>query len=119
MVHVGSTGELEYAVVPLVRSGEVVELVYAVREPPGEGCSHGSPRRSGFLPSFWWQFLLAGALAAAIALIMARWLARGMTQPLRDMAQAARRMETGDYSQRVHTPFAATRSGSSRRRSTG
>jgi signal transduction histidine kinase len=26
-----------------------------------------------------------------------------MTQPLRDMAQAARRMETGDYAQRVHT----------------
>ena len=33
-----------------------------------------------------------------IALVMARWLARGMTQPLRDMADAARRMETGDYS---------------------
>src|SRR5205085_3667904 len=30
-------------------------------------------------------------------------LARGMTQPLRDMAQAARKMETGDYSQRVRT----------------
>ena len=26
-----------------------------------------------------------------------------MTQPLRDMARAARRMETGDYSQRIHT----------------
>ncbi len=50
-----------------------------------------------------WQLALAGAMAAAIALAMARWLARGMTQPLRDMAQAARRMETGDYSQRVHT----------------
>ena len=37
MVHVGSTGELEYAVVPLVRSGAVVELVYAVHEAPGEG----------------------------------------------------------------------------------
>ena len=33
-----------------------------------------------------------------------RRLARGMTQPLRDMAEAARRMETGDYSTRyVHT----------------
>ena len=52
-------------------------------------------RRFGFLPSFWWQFLLAGAIAAVIALVMARWLARGMTQPLRDMAAAARRMETG------------------------
>ena len=50
-----------------------------------------------------WQLALAGAAAAAIALAMARWLARGMTQPLRDMARAARRMETGDYAQRVIT----------------
>jgi signal transduction histidine kinase len=50
-----------------------------------------------------WQLALAGAAAAALALAMARWLARGMTQPLRDMARAAHRMETGDYSQRVHT----------------
>jgi signal transduction histidine kinase len=49
------------------------------------------------------QLLLAGAVAAAIALGLARWLARGMTQPLRDMAAAARRMETGDYSARVET----------------
>ncbi len=51
----------------------------------------------------WLQILVAGAVAAATALLLARWLARGMTQPLRDMAQAARRMETGDYSQRVYT----------------
>jgi signal transduction histidine kinase len=50
-----------------------------------------------------WEILLAGALGAGIALVIARWVARGMTQPLRDMAQAARRMEAGDYSQRVHT----------------
>jgi signal transduction histidine kinase len=49
------------------------------------------------------QLALAGAAAAALALAMARWLARGMTQPLRDMARAARRMETGDYSVRVGT----------------
>ena len=51
----------------------------------------------------WWQFLLAGVVAASVSLVLARWLARGMTQPLRDMAAAARRMETGDYSARVHT----------------
>jgi signal transduction histidine kinase len=51
----------------------------------------------------WWELLLAGVLGAGIALVIARWVARGMTQPLRDMAQAARRMETGDYTQRVHT----------------
>jgi signal transduction histidine kinase len=50
-----------------------------------------------------WQLALAGAAAAALALAMARWLARGMTQPLRDMARAARRMETGDYTARVRT----------------
>ena len=51
----------------------------------------------------WWELLLAGALGAGIALVIARWVARGMTQPLRDMARAARRMEIGDYSQRVVT----------------
>src|SRR5262245_32928151 len=50
-----------------------------------------------------WELVLAGVIGAAIALVIARWVARGMTQPLRDMAQAARRMETGDYSQRVST----------------
>ncbi len=103
MVHVGSTGELEYAVVPVVRSGQVVELVYAVESAPGEGLWARVGETFRFLTDFWWQFLLAGALAASIALVVARWLARGMTQPLRDMAVAARRMETGDYSQRVHT----------------
>jgi len=103
MVHVGSTGALEYAVVPVVRSGEVVELVFAVREAPGEGLLARITETFRFLTDFWWQFLLAGALAAGIALVVARWLARGMTQPLRDMAAAAQKMETGDYSQRVHT----------------
>ncbi len=51
----------------------------------------------------WWELVLAGVIGAAIALVIARWVARGMTQPLRDMAQAAHRMETGDYSQRVTT----------------
>lgn len=51
----------------------------------------------------WWELLLAGALGAGIALVIARWVARGLTQPLRDMARAARRMATGDYSARVIT----------------
>lgn len=50
-----------------------------------------------------WELLFAGALGAGIALVIARWVARGMTQPLRDMARAVRRMEMGDYGQRVHT----------------
>jgi signal transduction histidine kinase len=58
---------------------------------------------TGFLQSVWWQFLLVGAVAATVSLAVARLFARGMTQPLRDMASAARRMETGDYSVRVQT----------------
>jgi signal transduction histidine kinase len=52
---------------------------------------------------FLWQLALTGAVAAAVALLLARWLARGMTQPLRDMAGAVHRMEMGDYSARVRT----------------
>ncbi|MEP6973107.1 MAG: HAMP domain-containing sensor histidine kinase [Actinomycetota bacterium] len=103
MVHVGSTREIEYASVPVVTSGQVVELVYAVRAAVGRGAIARVGETFRFLTDFWWQFLLAGALAAGIALVVARWLARGMTQPLRDMAAAAHRMETGDYSTRVLT----------------
>lgn len=103
MVHVGSSGGLEYAVVPVVSEGVVIQLVYAVHPAPGRGLAARISATFRFLGDFWWQFLLAGALAAGIALVVARWLARGMTQPLRDMAAAAHRMETGDYSTRVHT----------------
>lgn len=40
-------------------------------------------------------------IAAAIALGLVHVLARGMTSPLREMANAARRMADGDWSQRV------------------
>jgi signal transduction histidine kinase len=97
-VHIGVAGGIEYAAVPVVQPGQTPGTVYAIRDAPGV---LGATIR--FLSDFWWQLLVAGAIAAAIALVLARWLARGMTQPLRDMAQAARQMETGDYSQRVHT----------------
>jgi signal transduction histidine kinase len=38
-----------------------------------------------------------------VSLVLARWLARGMTKPLRDMARAAGGMARGDYTQRVET----------------
>lgn len=103
LVRVGIAGGLEYAVVPVVRDGAVAELVYAVRPAPPRGFFGSIAATFRFLGEFWWQFLLAGTLAAMIALSVARWLARGMTQPLRDMAAAAHRMETGDYTTRVHT----------------
>jgi signal transduction histidine kinase len=95
-VHVGVENGVEYAVVPL-RDGSG-GMLYAVREEPGFLVAS-----TRFLFEFFWQLLVAGVVAAAIALLLARWLARGMTQPLRDMAAAARKMERGDYSERVVT----------------
>ena len=77
--------------------------ITVMRPSPSRGSLGRMSATLGFLQSLWWQFLLAGAFAAVIALVIARWLARGMTQPLRDMAQAARRMEVGDYTTRVST----------------
>jgi signal transduction histidine kinase len=95
-VHVGVANGIEFAAVPS-REGDG-DMLYAVREEPGFWVAS-----TRFLLEFWWQLLLAGVAAAAIALGVARWLARGMTQPLRDMAKAAHRMQTGDYGQRVTT----------------
>ena len=97
-VHIGIANGLEYAAVPLRGSVGAPAMLYAVRSAPGV-----LPATLRFLRDFWGQLLVAGAVAAAIALLIARWLARGMTQPLRDMAQAARRMEAGEYGQRVRT----------------
>ena len=102
-VRVGQIGVAEYAVVPVVQGGEVTELVFAVREIPDRSLPARLTATFEFLFRFWWQFLVAGALAAGIALVFARWFARGMTQPLRDMAGAARRMELGHYEVRVET----------------
>jgi signal transduction histidine kinase len=97
-VHVGAQDGVMYAAVPWREGGAAGGMFYAAREEPGFWVAS-----TRFLFEFWWQLLLAGIAAAAIALVVARWLARGMTQPLRDMAGAARRMQTGDYGQRVQT----------------
>jgi signal transduction histidine kinase len=101
MVHVGSTHLVEFAAVPVTRGGVVEEMVFAVTQVPDRSLIGRVAATFEFLARFWWQFLVAGALSAGVALVMARWLARGMTQPLRDMAKAARRMEVGDYEVRV------------------
>jgi signal transduction histidine kinase len=103
MVHVGETDAYEFAVAPVAEGGVVVSSAYAVRAKPDRSLVGQLAATFRFLLHFWWQLLLAGALAALIALVMARWLARGMTQPLRDMASAARRMEVGDYTGRIGT----------------
>lgn len=97
--HWGQIGGITYASVPMNDGGWVT--VY--RPSPSRGKVGRVQSTLGFLESMWWQFLLAAVVAAAIALGLGRWLARGMTQPLRDMAAAARRMEVGDYSVRVRT----------------
>ena len=103
LVHVGISGSLEYAVVPAIVDGTVDHMVYALQPAPSRGFFGRVGTTFRFLGKFWWQFLLTGSVAAFAALLMARLLARGMTKPLRDMADAATRMQTGDYSVRVET----------------
>jgi len=50
-----------------------------------------------------WPVWLRPVLSAALALIAVQLLAHGMTQPLREMAQAAVEMSRGDYRRRVTT----------------
>ncbi len=95
----GVIGANVFATIPTVDGGSVTVLTPS----PSRGFLGRLSATTGFLQSVWWQFLLVGAVAAAVSLVVARLMARGMTQPLRDMAGAARRMETGDYSVRVHT----------------
>jgi signal transduction histidine kinase len=44
---------------------------------------------------------VSGVAAAIVALVFVRFLARGLTTPLREMAEAAQAMAKGDYSRRV------------------
>ena len=87
-----TVGRLEYLGVPVVRQHAVVGAVYLAHRVEGGGLPGAVAGTAHFFRSVWWQFLVGGAIAAAVALFLARILARGMTQPLRDMARAARRM---------------------------
>jgi signal transduction histidine kinase len=100
-IDTGTTGNQEYLGVPVVRQNAVVGAVYLANRFEGGGLLGAVRSTARLFRSFWWQFLLAGAVAAFIALFLARILARGMTQPLRDMAGAARRMARGDYATTV------------------
>jgi signal transduction histidine kinase len=102
LVHVGRDNEFEFASAPIVRDGSVVQIVIAFQSALEPGLIGRAAATVTFLLDFWRQFLIAGAVGAGISLLIARWLARGMTQPLRDMAAAALRLERGDYATRVH-----------------
>jgi signal transduction histidine kinase len=95
----GVVGANVFATVPTEDGGSVTALIHS----PSRGFLGRLSATTGFLQSVWWQFLLVGVVAASVSLVVARQMARGMTQPLRDMAAAARRMEVGDYSVRVET----------------
>jgi signal transduction histidine kinase len=102
-VHQGTASGLDYAAIPVIRGSRYVGTVYAVRRIPSTTLIGRIAATFGFLRSLWWQLLGGGALAAAIALLLARLLALGMTRPLREMARAAGKMAHGDYRQRVST----------------
>jgi signal transduction histidine kinase len=95
----GVIGAHVFATVPTADGGSVTALIRS----PSRGFLGRVSATTGFLQSVWWQFLLVGVVAATVSLLVARQMARGMTQPLREMAAAARRMEVGDYSVRVYT----------------
>ncbi|HEX8100082.1 MAG TPA: ATP-binding protein [Actinomycetota bacterium] len=100
-VDTGTLSRQEYIGVPIIRDGIVVGGIYLAQPMEGAGLAGAIQGTATFVRTVWWQLLLAGAIAAFIALGLARFLARGMTQPLRDMAQASGGMARGDYRQRV------------------
>ncbi len=97
----GTVAGYEYFGLPIIREQQIVGAIYLSRSVDGGGLAGASASAVDFVSRYWWQLLLAGMVAAGIALALARYLARGLTQPLRDMAQAAQRMAEGDYPQRV------------------
>ena len=81
-----------------LRQGVVVGAVYLTHRVDGPGLrrrhrGHRELRARASGGSSSWP----GAISAAIALVLARLLARGITQPLRTWRGAARRMARGDY----------------------
>jgi len=93
----GTSDGLEYYGVPVVRESHIIAAVFLARPQQSGGLVGASKATISLLKSVWWQLLLAGAISAAIALALARVLARGMTQPIRDMAAAAQRLSRGEY----------------------
>jgi len=100
-IDTATIGTVEYVGVPVVRAGKVVGAVYVAHQVEARGVLGAIAGTFSFVRTIWLQLLLAGLVAAVIALFLARIFARGLTSPLRDMAAAARRLATGDYTERV------------------
>ncbi len=97
----GTTGNLAYVGIPVRRNEQVFGAVYVGYRVERGGLLGAVSDTADFVRSKWRQLLVAGALASIVALALARILARGLTQPIRDMASAVRAMARGDYRQRV------------------
>jgi signal transduction histidine kinase len=102
--HVGTAQGHDVVTLPAYdRSGRWVGTVYAIRRVPSTSWLARIGDTFGLLRRYLWQLLLGGAIAAALALAMARLLALGLTRPLREMARAAGTMARGEYGTRVST----------------
>ncbi len=97
----GTVGHYSYVGVPVYRNGTLEGAVFLAGRAPGAGLYGTLRGTAAFVYHHLLALLFAGAGSAAVALVLARLLARGMTQPLRDMANAAERLARGDYSERV------------------
>jgi len=97
----GTVDHYSYVGVPVYRNGTLDGAVFLAGKAPGAGLYGKLRGTAAFFYHHLLALLFAGAGAAIVALVLARLLARGMTQPLRDMANAAERLARGDYSERV------------------
>ena len=97
----GTVDRYYFVGVPVYRGGTLTGAVFLAGRAPGAGFYGTLRGTAAFVYHHLLALLLAGGGAAIVALALARLLARGMTQPLRDMATAAERLGRGDYSERV------------------
>jgi signal transduction histidine kinase len=78
-------------------AGELVGRLYLVPVPPRETRQN----EESFLGSVNRSLLLAGVASAAVALIIALFLARRILRPVAALTTAVKRMQSGDLAQRV------------------
>ena len=91
-----SRSEQELAV-PIQAGGQTVGFLLSI--PPGWG--QLQPQEQSFLDQVNRALLLAGALAGALSILLGLGLSRVLTAPLARLTAAARRIASGDLSQRV------------------
>jgi len=83
--------------VPVQAGGQTVGFLLAI--PPG--WDQLQPQEQSFLDQINRALLLAGVLAGALSILLGLGLSRGLAAPLAHLTAAARRIASGDLSQRV------------------